>query len=57
MTRLAVRPYSARQAAMLSQQGLHPVLARLLVARGVNDVKELSTGLNALIPPSVVADR
>jgi single-stranded-DNA-specific exonuclease len=54
MTRLAVRPYSARQAAMLSQQGLHPVLARLLVARGVNDVKELSTGLNALIPPQAL---
>ena len=54
MTRLAVRPYSARQAAMLSQQGLHPVLARLLVARGLNDVKELSTGLDALIPPQAL---
>jgi len=54
MTRLVVRPYSVRQAAMLSQQGLHPVLARLLVARGVNDVKELSTGLNALIPPQAL---
>ena len=41
MTRLAVRPYSVRHAALLSQQGLHPVLARLLVARGVSDVKEL----------------
>ena len=54
MTRLAVRPYSVRHAALLSQQGLHPVLARLLVARGVNDVKELSTGLNALIPPQAL---
>ena len=54
MTRLAVRPYSARQAAMLSQQGLHPVLARLLVARGLNDVKELATGLDALIPPQAL---
>ena len=54
MTRLAVRPYSARQAAMLSQQGLHPVLARLLVARGLSDVKELSTGLDALIPPQAL---
>ena len=54
MTRLAVRPYSARQAAMLSQQGLHPVLARLLVSRGLNDVKELSTGLDALIPPQAL---
>ena len=54
MTRLAVRPYSARQAAMLSQQGLHPVLARLLVARGLNDIKELSTGLDALIPPQAL---
>ncbi len=54
MTRLAVRPYSVRHAALLSQQGLHPVLARLLVARGVSDVKELSTGLNALIPPQAL---
>ena len=54
MTRLAVRPYSVRQVAMLSQQGLHPVLARLLVARGLNDVKELSTGLDALIPPQAL---
>ncbi len=54
MTRLSVRPYSARQAAMLCQQGLHPVLARLLVARGLNDVKELSTGLDALIPPQAL---
>jgi single-stranded-DNA-specific exonuclease len=54
MTRIAVRPYSVRQAAMLSQQGLHPVLARLLVARGLNDVKELSTGLDALIPPQAL---
>lgn len=54
MTRLAVRPYSVRNAALLSQQGLHPVLARLLVARGVSDVKELSTGLNALIPPQAL---
>ena len=54
MTRLAVRPYSVRHAALLNQQGLHPVLARLLVARGVSDVKELSTGLNALIPPQAL---
>lgn len=51
MTRLAVRPYSIRQSAMLAQQGIHPVLARVLAARGLSDANELATGLDALIAP------
>ena len=51
MTRLAVRQYSIRHAEMLAQQGLHPVLARLMAARGLSAVDELSTEFNALIAP------
>lgn len=51
MTRLAVRSYSVRQSAMLEQQGLHPVMARLVVARGLLDAHELATDLEALIAP------
>ncbi len=51
MTRIAVRPYAVRQSALLAQQGLHPVMARLLAARGLHDARELATGLDALIAP------
>lgn len=52
MTKISVRPYSARTADMLSQQGLHPVLARVYAARGISDISELSTELSALLPPT-----
>ncbi len=51
MTRLAVRPYSIRQSELLAQQGLHPVMARLVTARGLTDARDLSTELDALIAP------
>ncbi len=51
MTRIAVRQFSARNAAMLAQQGLHPVLARLMAARGLSTIGELSTDVTALIAP------
>ena len=51
MTRIAVRQYSARNAEMLAQQGLHPVLARLMAARGLSAISELSNEFNALIAP------
>lgn len=51
MTRLAVRPYSIRQSEHLAQQGLHPVMARLVAARGLTDPQELRTELDALIAP------
>ncbi len=51
MTRLATRPYSIRHAELLAQQGLHPVMARLMAARGLREPKELATGLDALIRP------
>ena len=52
MTRIITRNYPFRTAEMLRQQGIHPVLARLYAARGLADVRELSSELNALIAPS-----
>ncbi len=52
MTRIATRPYSFRNAEMLRQSGVHPVLARLFAARGLADVRELSNEFAALIPPA-----
>lgn len=51
MTRLAPRTYSPRHAELLAQQGLHPVLARLMAARGLKEPRELATELDALIKP------
>jgi len=36
----------------LEQAGVHPLLARLFAARGVNDPAELDDGLAKLLPPS-----
>jgi len=52
MTRIATRAYPFRTAELLRQQGVHPVLARLYAARGLVDVKDLASELNALIAPS-----
>ena len=52
MTRIATRPHSFRTAEMLRQQGVHPVLARLYAARGLENVHELSSELTSLIAPS-----
>ncbi len=52
MTRIVTRPYSFRTSEMLRQSGVHPVLARLLAARGVTDVRELAAELNTLAEPS-----
>ena len=52
MTRIVTRPYSFRTSELLRQSGVHPVLARLLAARGVTDVRELAAELNTLAEPS-----
>ena len=52
MTRISTRPYSFRQSEILRQSGLHPVLARLYAARGIEQAGELSIELNALLAPS-----
>ncbi|WP_432377504.1 single-stranded-DNA-specific exonuclease RecJ [Duganella sp. P38] len=52
MTRISTRTIPFRESEMLRQNGVHPVLARLYAARGLTDVKELSSELAAMIPPS-----
>ena len=54
MTRLSARPYAIRDAEYLSQQGMHPVLARLMAARGLRDARDISTELDALIKPDAL---
>jgi single-stranded-DNA-specific exonuclease len=51
MTRIAVRPVPQRARLMLEQSGVHPLLARLYAARGVQAAEELDTQLKALLPP------
>ena len=52
MTRIATRPCPFRTSEMLRQGGVHPVLARLYAARGLTDVRELSSELGSLMAPS-----
>jgi single-stranded-DNA-specific exonuclease len=52
MTRIAIRPCPPREAELLREGGIHPVLARLYAARGLTDPGELSSELGALIQPS-----
>lgn len=54
MSQLRTRPYSLRGSELLRQQGVHPVLARLYAARGLQDAGELSTELQALLAPSLL---
>jgi single-stranded-DNA-specific exonuclease len=51
MTQIAVRPVPQRARLMLEQSGVHPLLARLYAARGVQAAEELDTQLKALLPP------
>lgn len=52
LTRITTRSYSFRNAEMLRQQGIHPVLARLYAARGLTSIAELSCELTSLAAPS-----
>ncbi|MEW6165440.1 MAG: single-stranded-DNA-specific exonuclease RecJ [Pseudomonadota bacterium] len=51
MTRIAVRPVPQRARLMLEQSGVHPLLARLYAARGVQDAGDLDIQLKSLLPP------
>ena len=51
MTHLVSRSASPRQVWQLEQEGLHPLLARLYAARGINSAAELDYSLNNLLPP------
>lgn len=52
MKRIITRPYPFRISETLRQSGVHPVLARLLAARGVSDAREMTDELRELIQPS-----
>ena len=52
MTRLVVRAVPLRDTEKLIQHGVHPVLARLFTARGLRDVPQLSSALNAMLAPA-----
>ncbi|MFM7330271.1 MAG: single-stranded-DNA-specific exonuclease RecJ [Brachymonas sp.] len=50
--KLIVREVPPRGAWALEQAGVHPLLARLYAARGVQSLDELDDGLAKLLPPS-----
>lgn len=52
MTRISERNVPLRQAEMLRQAGIHPVLARLMAARGLSDAAQLSSELSSLQAPA-----
>ncbi len=51
MSVFSQRPFSERTATWLEQSGLHPLLARLFAARGVDKPEELSLDLKQLLSP------
>jgi single-stranded-DNA-specific exonuclease len=50
MTCIKNRPVPLRSSEMLAQQGVHPLLARLYAARGVQDRSQIDYSLKALLP-------
>jgi single-stranded-DNA-specific exonuclease len=52
MKRITVRPTRVAVEQLLRDDGVHPVLARLYAARGVNSKKEIDTGFEGLLPPA-----
>ncbi|MEP7283845.1 MAG: DHH family phosphoesterase, partial [Rubrivivax sp.] len=52
--RLQLRDVPPRTVFVLEQAGVHPLLARLLAARGVRVADELDDGLARLLPPSTL---
>ena len=52
MSLFSQRPFSERTATWLVQSGLHPLLARLYAARGLQSPEELSLDLKQLLSPT-----
>ena len=50
MPNIASRPYSQSSASHLAEDGLHPVLARIYAARGIQGTRQLEQELSALLP-------
>ncbi|WP_301102538.1 single-stranded-DNA-specific exonuclease RecJ [Propionivibrio sp.] len=56
MTHLKTRPVPPRIEWQLTQQGLHPLLARLYAARGITTRSELDYELKSLLPPALLTN-
>ena len=54
MVSLKQRAWSERTAWQLEQSGLHPLLARLYAARGIQNATQISTRMEDLIPPAAL---
>ncbi len=52
MTRIVSREVPPRRSWALEQQGLHPLLARIYAARGIESAAELDYDLKSLLPPA-----
>ncbi|MFC5303003.1 single-stranded-DNA-specific exonuclease RecJ [Azospira restricta] len=52
MTRIVARDIPPRRSWALEQQGLHPLLARIYAARGIESAAELDYDLKSLLPPA-----
>ena len=52
MTRIAPRPVDSNIARRLTEQGLHPALARIYAARGITAQRDLDDALAGLIAPA-----
>ena len=50
MPNIASRPYSQPDANRLAASGIHPVLARIYAARGIQELRQLEHELSALLP-------
>jgi len=56
MTRLLTRKVAPRVQWQLEQQGLHPLLARIYAARGIQTRSELDYELKSLLPPALLTN-
>ncbi|HYD33120.1 MAG TPA: DHH family phosphoesterase, partial [Methylophilaceae bacterium] len=51
MVSIVHRSYDTSVASLLAADGVHPVLARILAARGIKHASQLESSLKGLIPP------
>ena len=56
MTVIAARSYSEHTATALAAEGMHPVLARIYAARGIDHLSQLDTSLGALLSPELLGN-
>jgi single-stranded-DNA-specific exonuclease len=56
LVRIVTRTVPPRRQWALEQQGLHPLLARIYAARGIEDRGELDYALKSLLPPAALTN-